>query len=283
MKILLAGASGAIGRLLLPLLIRAGHEVTGTTRSAAKADLIAAQGGHPLLLDVLDREATFAALERTRPDLVLHQLTDLAARDFAGNSRLRIEGTRNLVDAAKAVGVQRMIVQSIAWIYAPGDAPATEDEPFDMPRNNSIPAVYTMEQAAAEMPISVVLRYGFLYGPGTWYSREGLTTESILKGEVSATDAIASFLHVADAAYAAIAAINWPSGAYNIVDDDPASGREWVPYYASLIGAPSPTVQPGRAAWERGASNAKARQIGWIPLFPNWRDGFKAELSSETD
>src|SRR5687767_4336473 len=126
MKIFVAGATGAVGRLLVPLLVEAGHEVTGTTRSAAKGEQITALGARPLALNVLDRAATFAALEEARPDVVIHQLTDLAGRDFAANSRLREEGSRNLVDASKAVGVQRMIAQSIGWMYAAGPGPARE-------------------------------------------------------------------------------------------------------------------------------------------------------------
>ena len=283
MKIFLAGATGAIGRQLVPLLVKAGHEVAGTTRSADKTDPIAALGGRPVVVDVLDRDSLFAAVRAVKPDVVIHQLTDLADRDFAANSRLRVDGTRNLVDAALAVGVKRMIAQSIAWIYVPGSEPAGEDEPLDLDapgsRGRTVAAVQSLEQAVAEVDVGVILRYGILYGDGTWYSRDGLTTDQVRRGELTANDEITSFVHVDDAAQAAVMALDWPSGAVNIVDDEPAAGREWLPVYAQLVGAPPPPAEPGAPGWARGASNAKARELGWRPMYPTWREGFKAVLT----
>jgi nucleoside-diphosphate-sugar epimerase len=283
MKIFLAGATGVIGRVLVPMLVEAGHEVAGTTRRADWLAHIAAAGARPVLADALDREAMVAALAGERPDVVIHQLTDLSQRDFAGNSRLRVEGTRNLVDAALAVGVRRMIAQSIAWIYMPGHDPADEAEPLDReappPRGGTVAAVQALEQAVAELPIGVILRYGLLYGPGTWYARDGRTTDQVRRGEIAATPGVASFLHVVDAALAARAALEWPAGPLNIVDDEPAAGTEWLPVYARLIGAPPPPVTPGGAAWERGASNVRARQLGWQPRYPTWRAGFRTVLA----
>src|SRR5688572_13253150 len=203
MKVFLAGATGAIGRILVPLLVQAGHDVAGTTRHAAKREQIATMGAAPIVADALDRPSIFAALAAHRPDVVIHQLTDLSERNFAANSRLRVEGTRNLVDAAQAVGVQRMIAQSIAWIYAPGQGAAQEYEPLHLdaapPRGAMVAAVQSLEQAVAEMPLGIILRYGLLYGPGTWFSRDGLTTQQVRRREIEATGAIASFVHVADA------------------------------------------------------------------------------------
>jgi nucleoside-diphosphate-sugar epimerase len=281
-KILVVGATGVVGRLLVPLLVAARHEVAGTTRHAARRERIAAAGARPVVADALDRAATVAVLGAERPDVVIQQLTDLSGRDFAGNSRLRVEGTRTLVDAALAVGVRRMIAQSISWIYAPGQRPAHEDEPLDLDapasRGRTVAAVQALERAVAEVPVGVVLRYGILYGPGTWYSRDGWTTERVRRGELAATDGVASFLHVADAARAALQALAWPAGPLNIVDDEPAAGTDWLPLYASLVGAPPPPVTPGREGWERGASNARARRLGWRPNYPTWRDGFITAL-----
>jgi nucleoside-diphosphate-sugar epimerase len=286
MKIFLAGATGVVGRLLLPLLVEAGHKVVGTTRSAERTKQIAAAGGRPVVADALDREAIFTALLAERPDVVIHQLTDLSERDFSGNSRLRIEGTRNLVDAALAAGAHRMIAQSISWIYVPGHGPAHEDEPLDLgappPRNQTVAAVQSLEEAVAQMPVGVVLRYGLLYGPGTWYSRDGLVSQQMRRGEIVATDGVASFLHVTDAAQAAAQALEWPAGVVNIVDDAPAKGTDWAPVYAGLVGAPPPPMQPGAQGWERGASNDKARQLGWRPLYHVWREGFRAVLGKVT-
>jgi nucleoside-diphosphate-sugar epimerase len=138
--------------------------------------------------------------------------------------------------------------------------------------------VQALERAVAEAPVGVVLRYGLLYGPGTWYTRDGLTTEQVRRGELTATDGVTSFLHVADAAQAALAALAWPAGPVNIVDDAPAAGTEWLPLYASLVGAPPPLVTLGAANWERGASNARAHELGWSPQFPTWREGFKSAM-----
>lgn len=287
MKIFLAGATGAIGRLLAPLLVAAGHAVTGTTRRAGRLGQVAATGARPVCLDVLDRAATFAALAEARPDVVIHQLTDLEGRDFAANSRLRVAGTRNLADAALAVGVPRLIAQSVAWAYAPGTGPAREGEAPDLgaapPRDSFVAAVEALERAVAEVPVGVVLRYGLLYGPGTWYAPDGLTTAQVRRGEVAATDGVTSFVHVADAARAALDAVAWPAGPVNIVDDEPAAGTDWLPHYARLVGAPPPPTRPGRAAWERGAANTLARGRGWRPLYPSWRAGFAAVLSAGAD
>lgn len=282
MKIFLAGATGAAGRLIVPLLVAAGHDVTGTTRSVEKFAALADAGAHPVALNVLDREATFAVLRAAQPEAVIHMLTDLAGLDFAANSRLRLEGSRHLVDAALAVGVTRMVGESIVWIYAPGAGPAREDDPLDLaapwPRGRMVGVVHSAEQAAAEMPMGVMLRCGIFYGPGTWYARDGLTTEQIRRGEIDATPGLTAFIHVADVAQAALQALHWPSGVYNIVDDEPAPGTEWVPYYAQLVGARPPPVKPSAEPWERGASNAKARGLGWRPRYASWREGFREVL-----
>lgn len=284
MNIFLAGATGAVGRLLVPMLVEAGHTVTGTSRSVDKLDFIAGLGAEPVVLDVYDPEATLRTLQDAAPDVVIHQLTDLSTRDWAGNARLRTEGTPNLVEAAKAAGVQRMIAQSIAWMSVPGAGPATEADPLDVDapeaRSRGAKAVQALENAVAQMPVGVILRYGLLYGPATWYARDGLTTEQIQRGEIPATDAVSSFVHVEDAARAAVDALDWPAGIYNIVDDAPAAGTEWVPLYARLVSAPEPTVRHEAQPWERGSSNAKAKSLGWLPKYPDWRAGFEKVLTS---
>lgn len=283
MKIFVAGASGVIGRLLLPLLVENGMEVTGTTRSPAKLASIAAAGAQPVVVDALDRNSLFAALAEAQPDVVVHLMTDLSDRNFAANSRLRIDGTRNLVDVAKTLGIKRMIAESISWVYAAGTAPADESEALDTgaddPRSRTVMAVQALEQAASELPIHVILRFGLLYGPGTWYAPDGFTTGQVKRGELLAADGVSSFVHVADAARAAYEALNWPTGVYNIVDDEPAAGKEWLPLYANLVGAPEPPIAGAKAGWERGALNTKARAQGWQPRYPTWREGFEAVLT----
>jgi nucleoside-diphosphate-sugar epimerase len=215
-RIFLAGAGGAIGRRLTPMLVAAGHSVAGTTRSAAKADAISTLGAEAVVVDVFDAAALARAVTAVAPDIVIHQLTDLprgldpAKMDEATqrNARIRREGTRNLVDAAVAAGARRFIAQSIAWAYAPGAEPYDEDAPLDLAaegrRAVSVGGVVALEQAVVGAPLEgIVLRYGQLYGPGTGADvRDG-----------------ASPVHVDDAARAAVLALDrGRPGVYNIAE-----------------------------------------------------------------
>ena len=284
MRIFVAGASGAVGRFLLPKLIRAGHEVIGITQSESKKSIIENTGAKALIADVFDREAIRSALAESQPEVVIHQLTSLSSRNFSDNTRIRREGTQNLVDAALSAGVKRIIAQSISWAYEPGERPATEDVSLHVvaeePRKTTIDGILALESAVTEIPQYVILRYGMLYGPGTWYEHNGFMAEQIHQKQVPATEGITSFLHVEDAAEAALLALQWPSGAVNIVDDEPARGIDWLPVYAQAVGAPIPETLSNSNAWERGASNRKARQeYGWKPLYPTWRTGFTDSLN----
>ncbi|KAA0766461.1 NAD(P)-dependent oxidoreductase [Bacillus sp. SH5-2] len=279
MKIFVAGATGVIGRSLLPLLIKNGHTVFTMIRNESHIGAMKKIGAIPVIADVFNRQAVFSVLEETNPDAVIHQLTSLSSGDFEDNAKIRIEGTRNLVDAAKNVEVKRMIAQSISWAYEPGDSFAIEKDSLDiaapMPRQVTINGILKLEEAVSEFPEAVILRYGTLYGPETWYGENGWITNKIQNNEIIATDGISSFLHVEDAARAAMLALEWPSGVVNIADDSPASSKEWLPIYAAAIGAQVPKVQDGKNSWERGASNNKARkEYGWTPLFPTWSEGF---------
>ena len=224
MKVFLAGASGVIGRRLVPLLRDAGHSVVGTTRSRDKAETLRQLGAQAVVVDVFDRNALIDVIERDAPDIMIHQLTDLpsppgSAGYEAGlerNARVRIEGTRNLVDAAKKAGVGRMITQSIAFVYAPGEGTRVEDDPLDLAatgaRKRTVDGVIALEQATLELPQGIVLRYGFLYGPGTWFENEKRAAPA---------------LHVDAAAHAALLAVSKGSrGIYNIAEDDNAVSSE---------------------------------------------------------
>jgi nucleoside-diphosphate-sugar epimerase len=272
MRILVAGATGVIGRRLVPLLVREGHEVWGTTRNPGRTAALSALGARAVVADAYDPAALTEAMSAAAPEVVIHQLTDLAGEDRAANARLRIEGTRNLVDAAKAAGVETMIAQSIAWIYAPGSAPAVEDDPLDTDAS-AYPGVSALEAAVSTMPRGVVLRYGMLYGPGTWYARDGAMADRARKGELRATPTWMPFLHADDAAIAAVHALDWPAGPVNVVDDEPAKGYDWLPAFCVSVGAPAPRPDAGPAG--RPVSNAKARELGWQPRFPSWREGFR--------
>lgn len=222
MRIFLAGAGGAIGRRLTPLLVKAGHAVVGTTRSADKAEAIAKLGAEPVVVDVFDAAALAQAVSKAKPDAVIHQLTDLAfapgtpqyQEGLARNARLRIEGTTNLVAAARAAGVRRLIAQSIAFIYAPASGVRVESDPFigDPAMATTVHAVRVLEEAVLGLPEGVVLRYGFFYGPGTWSPEKPLRAPAV---------------HVDAAAQAAVLALTrGKPGVYNIAEDDSSLSSE---------------------------------------------------------
>ena len=224
MKILLAGAGGAIGRRLVPLLRAAGHDVIGTTRSVEKTAALLALGAEPAVVDVFDAAELTRIVQAALPQVVIHQLTDLPyAPNIPGyeegldrNARLRIDGTRNLVAAAKKAGVRRLITQSIAFVYAPGDGMRVESDPLDLAatgvRKRTVDGVVALEDATLQMPEGIVLRYGLLFGPGTWFEREK-------RGKPG--------LHVDAAAQAALLAVTKGArGIYNIAEDDGAISSE---------------------------------------------------------
>jgi nucleoside-diphosphate-sugar epimerase len=305
MRIFLAGASGALGTQLLPQLVAAGHQVTATTRSAAKAGALRDAGAEPVVLDALDRDAVVAAVTAARPDAVVHQLTALTDlsnlrnfdKAFAETNRLRTEATEHLLAGARAAGAGRFVAQSYAgWPCARTGGPIkTEDDPYDPdpPRDQreSLAAIRTLEALVTEAG-GIVLRYGGFYGPGTSVAPGGEQVEMVRKRRfpvVGDGGGIWSFVHIADAADATLAAIERGApGIYNIVDDDPAPMREWLPVFAQAVGAKPPRRIPrwlGKlaagdaittmATESRGASNAKAkRELGWTPAHPSWRQGF---------
>jgi nucleoside-diphosphate-sugar epimerase len=272
MKIFLAGATGAVGKRLVPLLVAHGHDVAGTTRSPAKAEDLRAAGAQPVVLDVLDSAAVMAAVGRAAPDVVIHQSTALAgftgnprrfAKEFAPTSRLRSEGTDNLLAAARAAGVHRFVAQSYAgWFYAPrGGQVITEDDPPDPDPPEDIrpmlAAIRHLETAVttAEDMDGLVLRYGGFYGPGTSISPGGVHAELVRRRRfpiIGSGSGVWSFAHIDDVASATLAAVEGPtshSGVYNIVDDDPAPVSEWLPVLAATLGAKPPRhLPPGSAA-----------------------------------
>ncbi|HEY2425619.1 MAG TPA: NAD(P)-dependent oxidoreductase [Pseudolabrys sp.] len=217
MKIFLAGAGGVIGRRLTPLLRSAGYAVVGTTRAADKAETLRAHGAEPVVVDVFDAQALARAVQAAAPDVVLHQLTDLAfapgtpqyEEGLARNARLRIEGTRNLVAAAQAARVKRMVAQSVAFAYAPSEGPRIESDPLNLHAEGAVrksaEAVAALEQAVLSIPEGIVLRYGYFYGPGTW------------SGDVPSRQ---PSVHVDAAAQAALLAVSrGEHGIYNVAED----------------------------------------------------------------
>ena len=303
MRVLVAGASGVVGRQLVPLLTAAGHDVTALARPDGRPT---PDGVDRVVADALDRAALAEAVRAAAPDAVVHVLTAIPrrldpkrlARDMAQTNRLRTEATANLVAAA---GDARLIAQGLAYAYRPtGDGLADEDQPFwtDGPRQLRpvVRALLEHERLTREAG-GVVLRFGHLYGPGSSYATDGSFVDDLRTGRVPIVGrggSVFSWTHARDAATAIVAALGKPvTGALNIVDDDPAPLREWLPEMARLLGAPAPKRAPAALArlavggWGvafmtalPGAANARARrELDWRPEVPSWRDGFAAELA----
>ena len=314
MRVMVAGATGAIGIRLVPLLVAAGHTVTGLTRSASKTEALIRAGAVAVAVDALDAAALRKAALDARPEVIVHEMTaisgasDLAHFDqaFTATNRLRTEGLDNLLAAAREVGTRRVIAQSFCgWPYARAGGPVkTEEDPLDPspPREfrNTLEAIRHLESAVVGATAfdGLILRYGAFYGP-----RSGLFDGPMIDllrrrraPLIGDANGWWSFLHVDDAAQAtALAVEKGAPGLYNIVDDDPAPVREWLPALARMIGAKPPRRIPRwlarLAAGEhmvammtenRAGSNLKARrELGWTPAHPSWRQGF-AEVIAAT-
>jgi len=314
MKIFLAGASGAIGSQIIVQLVARGHEVVGTTRSAAKLDALRALGAEPVVVDALDPESVAAAVAKAEPEVVVHELTALAGppdfrhvkRMAAATDRLRTEGTDHLLAAARAVGVRTFLAQSNAAWVVPTDGPIADergrlepDPPADAAR--SVDALRHLEAAVTSITWAdgIALRYGGFYGPGTGLE---MAPDAIMSGLIrrrrfpiiGGGRGVWSLVHIVDAASATVAAVERGSaGIYNVADDDPAPVRVWLPELARALGAKPPLRVP---AWPvrliageapvhmmtkaHGISSDKAkRELGWTLRYPSWRTGFREGLS----
>jgi nucleoside-diphosphate-sugar epimerase len=304
MRVLVVGATGAVGRQLVPQLLAAGHEVVATSRSAARAASL--PGAEPMALDVLDGAAVGEAVASAEPEVIIYESTAIPAefslrkfgQAFAATNMLRTVGLDHLLAAAHAQGVPRFIAQSYAgWPNIRAGGPVkTEEDPLDpqppAAQRPTLDAIRHLEDVVTASG-GLALRYGSLYGPGS----SEIFVRMIQRRQVPLVGdggGVWSFLHVADAAAATVAAIrSGPAGIYNIVDDEPARVAEWLPVVARAAGARPPRHVPawiGRlAAGEagvsmmtqiRGCSNAKAKaELGWQPSWPTWRDGFARGLT----
>jgi len=303
MNIFIAGGSGAIGRSLVPMLVKAGHKVLALTRSSERASSLESMGAIPVIGNVFEKDKLTNILVDAKPDVVIHQLTAFGSQDgdpLGETIRIRTEGTRNLVEASVAANVKRLITQSISFICTPFAENITNEEtPLYLEAPDTI---RPLAEAVAEMERrtlgeknmeGVVLRYGWFYGPGTNYDPKDVIPRAVRKGKARIIGGGAgtfSFIHIDDAARATMKALtNAKPGIYNIVDDDPAKQSVWLPYIAELLNAPAPghmDEDPARDLFggvyvytmtdQRGASNAKAkRDLHWEPRIKSWRDGFK--------
>ena len=315
MKILVAGATGAVGKRLVPLLVAGGHHVIATTRTPDKVNRLRSEGAEPAVMDGLDSESVMKTVVASRPDVIVHQMTALASMrslkkfddEFALTNRLRTEGTSHLIAAAEAAGTRKFVAQSFSgWPnQRQGGRIKTEADPLDSDPPASMDRTLDAIQALEHMVVNaaglngIALRYGSLYGPGTSIASDGEIVE-LIRGRkfplVGDGAGVWSFIHVDDAARATQLAIERGApGVYNIVDDDPAEVAEWLPGLARAVGAKPPLRLPawiGRFAIGeagvsmmtkvRGSSNAKAkRTLGWQPAYASWRDGFRRGLSPE--
>lgn len=314
MKVFLAGATGVVGTRLLPLLHGAGHEVVGMARSPGAADLVTAAGATAVVADGLDRDAVVAAVAASHPDVIVHHMTAIPGAinprklddDFAQTNRLRTKGTDNLLAAARAAGVRRIVAQSFGgWVYElGGDRPAAETDPLlaDPPptARRTLDAIRHLERAVTgtDGVDGIALRFGFFYGPATSMGTGGSVVAEARKRRlpvIGSGTGVWSFCHVDDAAGATLAALERGApGVYNVCDDEPARVVDWLPVLAAAVDAPRPMRVPtwiGRMAagevavrWmtrNAGLSNGKAkRELGWQPRFPTWRDAFRTGIGA---
>jgi nucleoside-diphosphate-sugar epimerase len=308
MRVFVTGATGALGRLLVPALIAAGHEVTATTRTPGKVAQLRQAGAEPVVVNGLDREAVIAAVQAAGPEVIVHQMTALAGmrslrnvdQVFAATNELRTRGTDNLLAAAARAGTRRVIAQSnvVANERAGGPVKSEDDPLASRPPSPSsaraLAAVKHVEKTVPlEAPEGIVLRYGSFYGPG---ASEPMV-DAVRKRQmpvIGGGTGVWSFIEISDAAAATLAAVEGGApGVYNVVDSDPAPVAEWLPYLAEVAGAKPPLRMP---AWlgrllagefvvalmtsVRGSSNEKARkELGWDPQYASWREGFRAWIS----
>ena len=304
MRVFVTGATGALGRHLVPALVAEGHDVTATTRTAAKAGGLREAGATPVILDGLDRDAVIAEVLVASPDVIVHEMTALASmrslrqpdKVFAVTNALRTQGTDNLLAAAAQAGTRRVIAQSYVSANArTGNLVKTEDDPIDTDpvpgARLALAAIRHVEETVPRVaPEGIVLRYGSFYGPGA----SDILLDTVRKRQwpiIGGGTGIWSFIEITDAAAATLAAVSQGApGVYNVADSDPAPSSEWLPYLAGLLGAKPPLRVP---AWlgrllagefivaqmtsARGSSNEKARkELGWEPRYPSWREGFRA-------
>jgi nucleoside-diphosphate-sugar epimerase len=307
MRVFVTGATGALGRHLVPGLIAAGHEVTATTRTSAKVAQLREAGAEPVILDGLDREAVIAAVLAASPEVIVHEMTALADmrslrnmdRVFAATNELRTRGTDNLLAAAERAGTRRVIAQSAERMNERSGGPVkTEKDPLDSRPVRSaartVAAIRHVEQTVPEaVPEGIVLRYGSFYGPGASQPLLDMVRKRQMP-VIGGGTGIWSFIEMTDAAAATLAAVGRGApGIYNITDSDPAPVAEWLPYLAKVADAKPPLRVP---AWvgrllagefvvvqmtsARGTSNEKARkELGWEPRYASWREGFRAWVS----
>ncbi|MDN6688871.1 MAG: NAD(P)-dependent oxidoreductase [Lactococcus sp.] len=279
MKILITGATGVLGKRITKHLAKI-HDVAGLTRTKSGADMLHTLNARAYIGDIRDKAFVFDMVNSFKPTVIIHQVTDLKHLSSQDNATIRKIGTQHIVAASLAYNVEKLISQSISWAYEPGKEPATEDTPLDLaadfPRKITIDGILALEKATQQLAQHVILRYGTLYGEDTWYAKNGGIHQQFLDGTAKVSHGITNFIHIQDAVAAAILAISLPTGIYNIVDDEPACGPIWAPYYAKQLNGDSNTISYlSKNPWERAVSNAAYKQNGGKLAFNSWREGMK--------
>jgi nucleoside-diphosphate-sugar epimerase len=310
MRIFVAGGTGAIGRPLVTALAAAGHEITVFSRSEGRVAALGVPTVVPAVGDAFDADSLHRAVFAARPEVVVNQLTNLAQsanpvavkRGFDTTSRLRREVAGTLVDAARGAEARRVVAQSISFAYRPGPGVRTEADPLWTDATGqigrltgSLAALESATLAGGDVE-GVVLRYGSFYGPGTYFARDGLYTGMIAKRRLPIPGdggGLFGLVHLDDAVSATVAALEGPTGIYNVVDDVPAPASEWMPFVADLLGAKPPRQVPEAVARvgagkflaylmcdQPAVSNKRARtELGWTPHYPDWHEGLRVALA----
>lgn len=276
-KIFVTGATGLIGTKLTKRLIEEGYEVAGLTTSEKGKEKLDNAGVKAYIGNILEYDTIEKSIGDFKPDIIMNEITDLKQVDMSANTKARIEGTKNLVEAAIKHDVPHIQSQSIAFVYEAGDTLATEETSLDYDasgdRKITVDGVEGLEKESARLNKHVILRYGLLYGPGTWYGKDGMIYNQFINGEVTMTDGVQSFIHIDDAVETAIQALNFESGIYNVADDDPVKGDDWAKWYANELNVtPTLNIEPA-APFERGVTNKKFKDQGGKLIYATWKDG----------
>ncbi|ATH61861.1 NAD-dependent epimerase/dehydratase family protein [Staphylococcus pasteuri] len=276
-KIFVTGATGLIGTKLTKRLIEEGHDVAGFTTSENGKEKLESSNVKAYIGDILKYDTIDSAIADFRPEIIINQITDLKNVDMSANTKVRVEGSKNLIDAAQKYDVKKVIAQSIGFVYEAGEGLATEETSLDLDstgdRKITVDGVIGLEEETSRMDEYVVLRFGWLYGPGTWYGKDGMIYNQFIDGKVTLSDGVTSFVHLDDAVETSIQALNFDNGIYNVADDEPVKGSDFAEWYKQQLNVdPEIDIQPAQP-FERGITNDKFKAQGGKLIYSTWKDG----------
>lgn len=276
-KIFVTGATGLIGTKLTKRLLEEGHDVADFTTFENGKNKLESANVKAYIGDILKYDTIEAAIADFQPEIIINQITDLKNVDMAANTKVRVEGSKNLIDAAQKYNVKKVIAQSIGFMYKAGEGLATEETPLDLDssgdRKVTVDGVIGLEEETSRMDEYVVLRFGWLYGPGTWYGKDGMIYNQFVDGKVTLSDGVTSFIHLDDAVETSIQALNFDNGIYNVADDEPVKGSDFAEWYKQQLNVdPEINIQPAQP-FERGITNDKFKVQGGQLIYSTWKDG----------